>query len=150
VRFRQLKLNPSIDSFVYTETKPGRRSILSRTLFVIIPVASYLFLLSYVPLPAALASGNLISVVLSRLSIVGIVVLGILSGFGAVSNAWVYFPFSSSKQHLQTDMDISASERSLLRIRDDLLQRRLELQKREAAKVRLRSSHRISGFSETP
>lgn len=38
---------------------------------------------------------------------------------------------------LPTDADVEVAERSLARIRDDLAQRRAELQRRDAAKVRI-------------
>lgn len=56
------------------------------------PVALYLFLLSRIPLPDALASSDFTTTTLSRLIVLGTIILGILSGFGAVSSAWAFFP----------------------------------------------------------
>lgn len=66
--------------------------MLTRTIIIISPVAFYIFLLSRIPLPETLATTGLVATILSRLVFLGIIILGLLSGFGAVSNAWAFFP----------------------------------------------------------
>lgn len=88
----------------YAETKKTRkRSLFGRAFLAVLPVAGYLFVLSYVPVSTALESGDAIRVVLARLTVVGTVILGLLSGFGAASNAWDYYPLSSSGKRCVPD-----------------------------------------------
>jgi hypothetical protein len=63
------------------------------------PVIVYLFLLSWIPLPDALASSDMMTAALSRLVVLGTIILGLLSGFGAVSNAWAFFPLFSRNRY---------------------------------------------------
>jgi hypothetical protein len=58
----------------------------------LVPVILYLLMFSWVPLPEALASSDIATIALSRLVVLGTIILGLLSGFGAVSNAWAFFP----------------------------------------------------------
>jgi len=78
-----------------SESRPRRRSWIVRTLLTITPVLVYLFLLSYVPLPSVLASTTGTSAIISRLTVIGTVILGTLSGFGSVNNAWQFLPLSA-------------------------------------------------------
>ena len=70
---------------------------LHRLFWTLTPLFGYFLLLSYVPLPVALSSSHgsasLLAAALSRLAVLGTVMLGLLSGFGAVSTSWGYFPF---------------------------------------------------------
>ncbi|KAL1708910.1 Abscisic acid G-protein coupled receptor-domain-containing protein [Schizophyllum commune] len=91
-----------------------------RLLLNLIPVILYLFALSYIPLPAALASSGFSASVLARLVVLGTIILGLLSGFGAISTAWPYLPFVSRKKSLPTEQDLRQAEHSLDRIRADL------------------------------
>ncbi|KAL1734583.1 Abscisic acid G-protein coupled receptor-domain-containing protein [Schizophyllum commune] len=91
-----------------------------RLLLNLIPVILYLFALSYIPLPAALASSGFSASVLARLVVLGTTILGLLSGFGAISTAWPYLPFVSRKKSLPTEQDLRQAEHSLDRIRADL------------------------------
>ena len=63
-----------------------------RLFFTTLPVGLFLFSLSFVPLPPQVSSMNALLRILSRLIVVGTVLLGLLSGFGAVNNAWIFFP----------------------------------------------------------
>lgn len=72
-----------------------RRSVIIRMVLSLVPVILYLFLLSWIPLPNALASSDIMTTALSRLVVLGTIILGLLSGFGAVSNAWAFFPLFS-------------------------------------------------------
>jgi len=111
-----------------------KRSIIFRGLLSLIPVVLYLFLLSWVPLPDALMSSDITTTALSRLVVVGTTILGLLSGFGAVSNAWAFFPLFSRNRILTTEGDVAAAEKSLSRIRNDLRERRAALRLHEASK----------------
>ena len=56
----------------------------------------YFILLSYVPLPEALSdsvSQTWMGTTFARLVLLGVVLLGGLSGYGSVTTAWGYFPF---------------------------------------------------------
>jgi len=97
------------------------------------PVLVNLFLLSYVPLPSAISSTTGTSAIISRLIVIGTVILGSLSGFGSANNAWQFLPLSSRARKNPTDGDVSSSEQALLRIRSDLVEKRDELQRRESS-----------------
>jgi The Golgi pH Regulator (GPHR) Family N-terminal len=68
-----------------------KRSIMIRVALSLVPVILYLFLLSWIPLPDALAASDMTTTALSRLVVLGTIILGLLSGFGAVSNVWAFF-----------------------------------------------------------
>lgn len=72
-----------------------QRPTLTRLVLTALPASLFLFLLSFIPLPAAHAANGFLEVVFARLTVVGTVILGLLSGFGAVSNAWTFFPVLS-------------------------------------------------------
>jgi len=76
-----------------------KRSFIFRLLLSLIPVIFYLLLLSLVPLPDALASSDITTTALSRLVVLGTTILGLLSGFGAISNAWVFLPLFSLNRY---------------------------------------------------
>uniref|UniRef100_A0A8H7XX95 Golgi pH regulator n=1 Tax=Psilocybe cubensis TaxID=181762 RepID=A0A8H7XX95_PSICU len=103
----------------------GPRAILS-----FIPVALYLFALSYIPLPASLEPADTFTVSLSRLIVLGTIVLGLLSGFGAISSSWQFLPFVSRPQSIPTERDIENAQYSLMSIRNDLRDRRTEAARR--------------------
>lgn len=103
----------------------GRGQFLGiRILISFIPVVVFLFALAHIPLPAGLTSRDVLTNALSRLIIVGTIVLGLLSGFGAISNAWGFIPFLSASKPIPTDQQISSTEYSLAAIRNDLQDRR--------------------------
>jgi hypothetical protein len=79
----------------------GRGQFLGiRILISFIPVVVFLFALAHIPLPAGLTSRDVLTNALSRLIIVGTIVLGLLSGFGAISNAWGFIPFLSASKYI--------------------------------------------------
>ena len=131
-----------------------RRSLLMSSLLTIVPYGVYIFLLYKVPIPAGMILPSFWNALFSRLVVVGIVILGLLSGFGAVSNAWDFFPaflgsaryFSPAAMRIKakgkfretpSDQDVLFAEQSLTRIRNDLLSRRQELERRSGATVKL-------------
>ncbi|KAF9812777.1 hypothetical protein IEO21_05980 [Rhodonia placenta] len=93
-----------------------------------VPVGLFLFFLSYIPLPSALPSANIVVTALSRLTVLGTIILGALSGFGAINTAWTFFPVP-----FPTEEDVRIADDGLRRIQHDLLQRRADVQKLEAA-----------------
>lgn len=131
-----------------------RPKVTSRVILSLLPVLLYLFGLSYIPLPSALSSSDLITSALSRLIVLGTIILGLLSGFGAISNAWAFFPLFSRTRYLwhiqtyycaitdhnilrsdPTEQDIHSAESALTRIRNDLQDRRAEVQSRSESEV---------------
>jgi len=112
------------------DTTPHNRSMVTRLLLTISPVFGYLLLLSYIPLPSALSCTGITASVLARLIVVGTIILGMLSGFGAISNAWAFFPlFSRAKRIDPTADDVVAATHALDRVRSDLIDRRAELKR---------------------
>lgn len=91
-----------------------------------------------------------ISAIVSRLTVIGTVILGLLSGFGSINNAWNYLPILSQNQRcgdnflqdeysfwqrVPTDDDASVSEQALARVRKDLADRRADQLRRESSKT---------------
>lgn len=54
----------------------------------LLPVALFIFTLSFVPLPAEFTSYNPLTSTAARLVVLGTIILGLLSGLGAVNAAW--------------------------------------------------------------
>ncbi|CAL1698439.1 unnamed protein product [Somion occarium] len=110
-----------------------QRPTVLRLLLTTLPVGLFLFALSFVPLPEGVSPGPTVKV-LWRLIVVGTVLLGLLSGFGAVNNAWIFFPrLSGSRKNQPTDEDVRIAERGLERIRNDLAERRKAIERLEAS-----------------
>ncbi len=133
-----------------------QRPTLTRLILTTLPVAIFLFLLSFIPIPSGLSSSAGLSTlnVLPRLTVLGTVILGILSGFGAISNAWRFFPVVSASGRLvkmsllrvvpcskcldskqPTDADVSAAEEGLKRVRMDLAERRRSVERLQLSEV---------------
>ncbi|WVF71349.1 hypothetical protein IAT40_006152 [Kwoniella sp. CBS 6097] len=71
---------------------------------------------------------------LGRVVVLGVLTLGSLSGFGAVRSAWNFFEHSiGAGSRALTDNDILQAERSLYRVRQDLVTKRDELARAAAA-----------------
>ncbi|KDR78231.1 hypothetical protein GALMADRAFT_65417 [Galerina marginata CBS 339.88] len=104
----------------------GPRAILS-----LIPVALYLFALSYIPVPASLETSDTATTALSRLIVLGTIVLGLLSGFGAISSSWKFLPFGSRSETVPSERDIDTAKYALASIRNDMRDRRAEAARRE-------------------
>ncbi|RPD63395.1 hypothetical protein L227DRAFT_497439 [Lentinus tigrinus ALCF2SS1-6] len=124
----------------YRSNAPGIPSSRQRTLSMslllyLIPNFLFLLALSYVPLPTGMPAHNMMASTLSRLTVIGTVILGALSGFGAIDTAWAFFPVFSGKSRAHpTDEEVRTAEAGLQRVREDLARRRKELQTLEAAK----------------
>ncbi|KIK66044.1 hypothetical protein GYMLUDRAFT_38520 [Collybiopsis luxurians FD-317 M1] len=126
-----LILSPLIISTLLTIG--SQRLSFIRIIISLLPVFFSLFALSRIPLPEALRHDpqiDLITSSLARLLVVGTIILGLLSGFGAVSSSWVYLPScisSSREEGIPSDRDIEQAERALERVRDDLTTRKRQL-----------------------
>ncbi|KAI0791074.1 Abscisic acid G-protein coupled receptor-domain-containing protein [Abortiporus biennis] len=114
-----------------------KRPSLLRIFFTTLPVALFLFILSFIPIPEAMRSSTIGMSVISRLAVVGTFILGILSGFGAVNNAWNFFPrLSKSFRTEPSDEEVKAAEDGLQRVREDLMERRRALERLEASQTK--------------
>jgi len=80
----------------------SHRLISFRTIFAFATIGLYLFALSYVPLPSSLKPSGTFSTYLSRLIVIGTIILGFLSGFGAISSSWRFLPSSEPQYFLCT------------------------------------------------
>ncbi len=75
---------------------PTRQQILSPSLALyLVPNILFLLALSYIPLPNGMPTHTVLASTLSRLTVSGTVILGLLSGFGAIYTAWDFFPVFS-------------------------------------------------------
>ncbi|PPQ71403.1 hypothetical protein CVT26_011118 [Gymnopilus dilepis] len=104
-----------------------------RAIFSLIPVGLYLFALSYIPLPASLETSDTATSALSRLIVVGTVILGLLSGFGAISTSWKHLPFGT--QVVPSERDIDTAQYALTSVRNDMRERRAEAARRQGAET---------------
>ncbi|GBE86872.1 hypothetical protein SCP_1001140 [Sparassis crispa] len=115
-------------------TQPRQRPSVLRALLNILSVGLFLFLLSFIPLPSSLPTSDFMGTTLSRLTVLGTIILGALSGFGAVNTAWNFFPpFYGTLRSHPTEGDIAAAEQGLQRVRRELAQRQSDIQKLQAA-----------------
>ncbi|KAI0651100.1 Abscisic acid G-protein coupled receptor-domain-containing protein [Trametes meyenii] len=114
----------------------ARQRVLSPSLALyLIPNILFLIALSYVPLPTGMPAHTVLASTLSRLTVIGTVILGLLSGFGAIDTAWDFFPvFSRNHRSHPSDEEVRTAESGLQRVRDDLAQRRRDLRDLEATK----------------
>ncbi|KAG8723014.1 hypothetical protein FRC09_005095 [Ceratobasidium sp. 395] len=83
-----------------------------------------------------LSRADVLTSALARLSVLGTVVLGALSGFGAIATAWMFADALGKKRWTEiTKQDISNAENSLARVRNDL-----EIRNREAQALELQNA----------
>lgn len=128
-------------SYIFPDEWSVRTFFGPRAIFSLIPVTLYLFALSYIPIPEALEPSDTTTAALSRLIVIGTIVLGLLSGFGAISNSWQFLPFGSRSQGVPSDQDIDTAQYALTSIRNDMQQRRTEVARRDG------STNQASWFS---
>ncbi|KAF5347339.1 hypothetical protein D9756_009952 [Leucocoprinus leucothites] len=97
-----------------------------------IPVLLSLILLSYIPSFTTESHPPFLSRTLSRLIVLGTTILGLLSGFGAVTRAWDYLPSSTKKECniVPTEEEIRSTETSLQSVQNDLQKKQDELARR--------------------
>ncbi|EMD35045.1 hypothetical protein CERSUDRAFT_85781 [Gelatoporia subvermispora B] len=110
-----------------------QRPSFGRILLNTIPVCLFLFFLEYIPLPEGLHSSSFIATTLSRLTVLGTIILGGLSGFGAMTAIWTFLPLFGLNKGLPSDEDISIAEQGLERVRQDLARQRYEVQKLQSS-----------------
>ncbi|KAK8864574.1 hypothetical protein IAR55_001824 [Kwoniella newhampshirensis] len=77
--------------------------------------------------PEGWEEGGWLAPSLGRVVVLGVVTLGSLSGFGAVRSAWNYFEHINAGSRSLTDNDILKAERSLYRVRQDIITKKEEL-----------------------
>ncbi|KAL1943310.1 hypothetical protein VTO73DRAFT_4385 [Trametes versicolor] len=121
---------------------PTRQQILSPSLALyLVPNVLFLLALSCIPLPDGMPTHTVLASTLSRLTVIGTVFLGLLSGFGAIYTAWDFFPvFSRNAKSQPTDDEVRAAEGGLRRIQEDLAQRQKDLRRVETTNPKNQSS----------
>ncbi|KAF9472678.1 G protein-coupled receptor 89 [Pholiota conissans] len=120
----------SVSLLLATNSSASRSFLGPRIFFSLIPVALYLFAFSYIPIPPSLAPSDTITAALSRLIVLGTIILGLLSGFGAISSSWQFIPFGSRSQSVPSEQDIDTAKYALTSIRNDMATRRVEASRR--------------------
>ncbi|KAG8215198.1 hypothetical protein J3R82DRAFT_8734 [Butyriboletus roseoflavus] len=98
----------------------------------LLPVALFIFTVSFVPLPAEFTSYNPLTSTAARLVVLGTIILGLLSGLGAVNGAWGTF---ARKAAVPSAASIASAENALDRVRSDLRERTRDLDAYGASKV---------------
>ncbi|KAH7329864.1 Abscisic acid G-protein coupled receptor-domain-containing protein [Rhizoctonia solani] len=95
--------------------------------------SAYVLILLRIPLVGNSKDMDTLTAALARLSVMGTVVLGTLSGFGAITTAWMFADALGKKRWEGiTKQDIASAEHSLTRVRNDL-----DLRNREAQALEL-------------
>ncbi|KIY52271.1 hypothetical protein FISHEDRAFT_35407 [Fistulina hepatica ATCC 64428] len=117
--FLIIVLIPFIMSFV-TIMGHGRRFDSVRTCFVLVLMALYLLGFSYIPVPAGVNSTDIVGLSFARLVVLGTTILGILSGFGAVSNAWDHLPWLSRQRSAPSHAQVQAVRERLTTTQVDI------------------------------
>ncbi|CAE6529174.1 unnamed protein product, partial [Rhizoctonia solani] len=98
--------------------------------------SAYLLLLLRIPLVGNSKDMDTLTAALVRLSVLGTVVLGTLSGFGAITTAWMFADALGKKRWEGiTKQDIASAEHSLTRVRNDI-----DLRSREAQALELQNT----------
>lgn len=77
--------------------------------------------------PEGWESGGWLAPSLGRVVVLGVLVIAGLSGIGAVVTAWDYLEEAAGAKRPVTDGDILQAERSLYRVRHDIVQKREEI-----------------------
>jgi len=109
-------MEPNQGKLVRIRSEPLRKSIVSgprhkrnlgvRFIISFIPVMLLLFAIAYIPLPKDFTPPDIMTSALSRLLILGTITLGVLSGFGAISNSWGFIPFLASSRYTLFTLDL--------------------------------------------
>ncbi|KAN0080123.1 Abscisic acid G-protein coupled receptor domain containing protein [Tylopilus felleus] len=108
-----------------------------RAIAFLLPVALFIFVLSFVPLPAEFTSYGPLTSTIARLVVLGTIVLGLLSGLGAVNGAWGIF---SRDAAVPSTASIASVENALERVRSNLRERTRDLDAYGASKPQTDSS----------
>ncbi|KIO00063.1 hypothetical protein M404DRAFT_153718, partial [Pisolithus tinctorius Marx 270] len=95
-----------------------------RAITFLLPVAAFVFVLSFIPLPPDLTSHNPLTATTARLVVLGTTILGLLSGLGSVNGAWSAF---ARKTSIASPSSIASAEVALERVKSDLRERTQDL-----------------------
>ncbi|GJE89102.1 abscisic acid G-protein coupled receptor-domain-containing protein [Phanerochaete sordida] len=131
-----------------------QRPTLARLGLYAVPIGVFLFFLSFIPVPEGAVARGIIGTVLVRLIAAGTVILGALSGFGAVDNATRYLPWFSRQGKPPTQDDILVAQEGLARVRNDLAERRRSIERMQSEQPKAdtswlsRVTSSLSGSSE--
>ena len=87
----------------FSELVSRIKSLPGHLLVALVPYSVYLFAVSLIPLPAGHAPEGAFDEALSRLIVLGTFTIGLLSGLGAVWNAWDFLPALSKKSRYATN-----------------------------------------------
>lgn len=118
-----------------TSTDPGA-SFPRRLALPFFFFAVYVLMLLRIPTIGDGQGMDILTAALARLAMMGTVVLGTLSGFGAIATAWMFADALGKKRWTEiTKQDIASAEHSLTRVRNDL-----ELRNREAQALDLQNT----------
>ncbi|EUC57448.1 G protein coupled receptor [Rhizoctonia solani AG-3 Rhs1AP] len=125
---------------LFVAYRPGKFDIgvsLSRRLALpLFFFSAYALLLLRIPLVGNNKDMDTLTAALMRLSVLGTVVLGTLSGFGAITTAWMFAGALGKKRWEGiTKQDIASAEHSLTRVRNDL-----DLRNRESQALELQNT----------
>ncbi|KAF8170773.1 G protein-coupled receptor 89 [Pholiota molesta] len=123
----------SVSLLLAISSSSSRSFLGPRIFFSLILVALYLFALSYIPIPPSLTPSDTITAALSRLIVLGTIILGLLSGFGAISSSWQFLPFGLRPQVVPSEQDIETAQYALTSIRNDMRTRRAEASRRSGS-----------------
>lgn len=108
-----------------------------RAMTILFPVASFVFFLSFIPLPVGLMSHNPLMINTARLVVLGTTILGLLSGLGSVNGAWSAFV---RQTHIASLASVRSSETALERARSDLSERTRQLDEYSASQLQVGES----------
>ncbi|KAG8957136.1 hypothetical protein FRC03_010505 [Tulasnella sp. 419] len=119
-------ISPSSRSPQVASHRFGKRFILT-----LVPYTIYLIAVYRIPVPEGLQSSGMLSSSFSRLTVIGVIILGLISGYGAISTAFMFFKDIARSDWIEpTAQDIMQAEQSLQRVRTDLADRLEEVRKR--------------------
>ncbi|TFL00006.1 Abscisic acid G-protein coupled receptor-domain-containing protein [Pterulicium gracile] len=116
-----------------SRTSTIRSTLRPRTLLYLTPVALYLYALSYVPPPPGLPPSDIAGVALARLIVLGTLILGVLSGLGAMSYVWVHLVLFGRTRPVPSEGMVLSAEQALGQVREELQSKRAEQGKKAAS-----------------
>ncbi|KAG8993196.1 hypothetical protein FRB94_010952 [Tulasnella sp. JGI-2019a] len=103
-----------------------------RTVLTLVPYVMYLAAVSRIPVPEALVNADVITTSLSRLTVIGVLILGLISGYGCISTAFMFFADIVRSDSVEpSSLEIVQVEQSISRVRADLDDRRREVNQRQ-------------------
>ncbi|CED83743.1 Predicted G-protein coupled receptor [Phaffia rhodozyma] len=121
-----------------TSSRPTKRGLSRRYILAMVPFSGCLFLFACIPVPAGMKEQGtgLFNFAIMRASVLGVLILGGLSGFGSITTA-LSFLENMSRGHWQaiSSEDLLNAERSLYHVRRDLSIKKEELRRTGANQV---------------